>query len=89
MTVNVRLGRLAGKGAAVPVVSYSLPGKSPLAHPIERRYNDPAPQILNPDLLIPAQMTFVISRCFSSPNPPFPALASSFIKATATKGSRA
>jgi hypothetical protein len=89
MTVKVRLGDLRARAPAVPVVSYSLPGKSPLAHPIERRYNDPAPQILNSDLLFPAQMTVVISRCFSSLNPPFPALSSSLNKETATKGSRA
>ena len=88
MTGNVCLG-LAGEGARGHSNFVSLPGKSPLAHPIERRYNDPAPQILNPDLLFPAQMTVVISWCFSSPNPPFPALASSFNKATATKGSHA
>ena len=89
MTDNVCLGRLAGEGARGPSNFLSLPGKGPLAHPIEGRYNDRAQQILNPDLLFPAQMTVVISRCFSSPNPPFPALASSFNKAAATKGSRA
>jgi hypothetical protein len=42
-----------------------------LAHPIERRYNDPASLILNQVFSFPAQMPFVINRYFHSPTPSF------------------
>lgn len=74
------------RAPAVPVKGcVYYPVKGPLAHPIERRYNDAAPLILNLDFLFPAQMTVVISLCFSSPNPPFARYFAN--KAAATKGS--